>query len=260
MDGLFYEGLASEQVAETAELEETDNPDDGFEKELALAYEELRDISPEIRFDVPDCPVAYVTGDPFVVAEKLDYKQGDNPYNASGNCSLVSVSNICRIAGKDVSENDVTAYALANRLCADGWRMPESQRGGASDGQILAVMRHFGLEAKAFKPTDIGGDYEGMAQAIEGGRGVTMGLNAGYAWNDPRFIGAYGEVAANHQVTVTGAVRDAGSGKVAGFYICDSGRGLPSDACRYMPVSLLEKAYTRADGASVIITDKPIRA
>ena len=238
----------------------SDNIEAALETKSLNTLKDVRDLAPEIRYDVPDCNVALVSGIPDSVAATLDYKQGDNPYNTEGNCGLVSISNLCRIAGLNVTENDVTRFALTNRLCNNGWFMSSADRGGVGDPQIISILAHYGMDATAFSATEIGGKYDAIADAIESGHGVTMGINAGYFWNEPRYAcDPYGAVSANHQIVVTRAVRDCSNGEVIGFYTCDSGRGLPSDAKRYVPVSLLDKAYSSVQGASVVITNNPIR-
>ncbi len=77
---------------------------------------------------------------------------------------------------------------------------------------------------------------QAIANLIKGGRGVIIGVNAGKLWGGSANINYdYGVV--DHVATVTGAVCDANTGALTGFYIADSGRGMVSDMSRYLTVS-----------------------
>ena len=208
----------------------------------------------EICEDILGEDVAIVTGRPFDNLERLDYSQGDNSYEAGGCCGLVSSSNFLNICGLETTENEVVGFAMENDLCANGFFVPYESRGGTGDPQIEAVIESYGVEVTAYD-TYNGGSIDDIANAIDEGRAVTIGVNAGYLWDEPS---ALGEGQANHQITVTGAVRDT-EGEVIGLVVCDSGRGLESDACRVVPRSQLELCYENASGASAIITDYAVR-
>lgn len=212
----------------------------------------------EIRYDIPGVETAIVSGDPFEVANILDSVQGDAVEGAWGTCFLTSISNICTLAGKDISEGDVVRYALENKLCnVDPWS-PENTGGTTTRSAVRILNELCGIDAHAYEDREFRKfDNEAIAQAIEDGRGVIAGLDAGTLWGDPKYTDTFfGRRVANHAVTVTGAVRDADTGKVAGFFICDSGSG---NACQYIDVDSFNKMCRNTRGGSVVVTDKPIR-
>lgn len=204
----------------------------------------------ELRTDVPGIERALVIGNPFEAAERMDYVQGDNVLGYQQDCGLTSIANIGQLCGLNLTEDDVVLLADQTGLCQNKWYMPPMDRGGVNDEQILTLLSAYGIDAHVETPDSPGGSLEAIAQYCENGQNVTMGLNAGVAWNMPEYID---DGSANHQVTVLGAVRDADTGEVAGLYICDSGN---NDQCRFIDADTCEAMYTQIDGASIIVTDK----
>ncbi len=195
-----------------------------------------------------------VSGKPFEAVRTLDYAQGDNIYNAAGCCGLVSSSNFLNMCGLETSENEVVGYALENGLCNYSIFAPPEENGGTADPQIEAVIESYGIPVTAYE-IGAGGSVEDIADAIDEGRAVTIGVNAGYLWNDASVVG---DGSVNHQITVTGAVRD-NDGTVVGLVICDSGRGLESDACRVVTMEELAMCYETVPGSTAIMSDNPVR-
>lgn len=223
-------------------------------------YEQIEDfaINTQIRYDVPNAERVVVTGNPEEVEKYLDSVQGDEVQGARGTCGLTSIANICRLNGLDVTEGMVVTYALENNLCRyDPWNPDDT--GGTSGDQVAAILRAYGIGAH-FNDVNVY-NVEALAEAIDSGRGVIAGVDAGVLWDAPdcsRTI--YGMPVSNHYITLTGVARDASTGEIAGFYICDSGRQLESDACRYIPIEKFSEAYgPQIYGADAIITDMPIR-
>ena len=97
---------------------------------------------------------------------------------------------------------------------------------------------------------------ESLADYVESGRGVNLGLNAGYAWGDPNYIQ---DGVANHSVVLTGTCRDPETGELKGFFLCDSGAPNGSGEAMYLSVEQMEQAYLNAYGATALVTDQPIR-
>lgn len=227
-------------------------------------YENIRQgldgvaLEPEIRNDVPGCAEAWVTGDPFVNASKMDFNQGDNPYNASGNCGLVSISNMLKRAEINISEDDVTRSAITNGLCDYNPSGDASDNGGTTIEMRRDVLTELGIPSDIYS-SDNGGSLETIADAIDSGHGVVISVNAGALWDcddgSPTFFGI---PQSNHCVAVTGIARDASSGEITGVYIADSGRGNPDDACRYLTVEEVEEVYTDVRGSGANITRDPI--
>ena len=221
--------------------------------EIGIAENELSPQSldrVELRTDVPGVDRALVIGNPFEAAERMDYVQGDNVLGYLGDCGLTSVANVGQLCGLDLSEDDVVLLANATGQCANDWFLPPSERGGVNDENIINLLSAYGIEAHAESADSPGGSLEAIAQYCENGQSVTMGLNAGVAWDMPEYIDDGG---ANHQVTVLGAVRDADTGEVAGLYICDSGN---NEQCRFVDAETCHAMYTNVSGASIVVTDK----
>ncbi len=195
-----------------------------------------------------------VSGNPFERASDLDYNQGDNSFGAAGCCGLVSSANFLNLCGIEATEEEIVGFALENDLCNNGWFISPEDTGGTNDMQIEAVIESRGVPVTTYEIGE-GGSVEDIADAVDSGRAVTIGINAGYLWNDANFIG---DGSANHQITVTGAVRD-NDGSVLGLVICDSGRGLESDASRVVTMEELHMCYTTVFGATAIMSDNAVR-
>lgn len=229
--------------------------------EVTDGCNDVQDLSKNasLSFDVPDTRMAIVSGNPEQAARFVDSVQGDEIRGASGTCGLTSISNICRLSGLDVSEGMVTAYAIENGLCeVDPWS--PASTGGITGTQAVELFGACGIDAHLEKAESFG--IEELAQVIESGRGVMVGVDAGVLWDDPGCSSytAYGQIYANHYITVTGSARDAATGEVVGFYICDSGRGLQSDACRYISAEKFSLAYNASVyGADAVITNEVVR-
>lgn len=174
----------------------------------------------EIRYDIPGVETAIVSGEPFELANILDSVQGDAVEGAWGTCFLTSISNICTLAGKDISEGDVVRYAVENKLCnVDAWS-PENTGGTSTKSAVRILNELCGIEAHSYEGREFRKfDNEAIAQAIEDGIGVIAGLDAG-------------------------------------FFICDSGSG---KACQYIDVDSFNRICRNTRGGNVVVTDKPIR-
>lgn len=225
-------------------------------KTKGLFDEHVTKLSTDINVctDVLGEDVAVVTGNPFENAERLDFSQGDNSYEAGGCCGLVSSSNFLNLCGLETTEEEIVGYAMENNLCANGFFMPRESVGGTGDVEIETILENYGIPVTSYN-TYNGGSIEDIADAIDEGRAVTIGVNAGYLWDEPSFING-GQ--ANHQITVTGAVRNL-DGETIGLVICDSGRGLEEDACRIVSREAMELCYENVPGASAIMTDNAVR-
>ncbi len=215
-------------------------------------------LEPEIRYDIPNCEVAMVTGEPFRNAPNMDFEQGDNPYNASGNCGLVSICNLLRRAGMNITEDEVTKCAIDSGLCDYNPLGTSSDNGGTTIEMRHDVLSKFGVASDIY-PSGNGGSLESIADAIDSGRGVLISVNAGELWEcDDGSTPFFGCLVSNHCVAVTGIARNAKTGEIAGVFIADSGRGIPGDACRYLSVEKFDTVYTDVYGSGANITRNPI--
>lgn len=232
-------------------------------EEASLASEALENTGPETVSDagnlfdqgevryIPEVGNALTTGHPFEVAPFLDYEQGDNSLGYSNNCGLVSVANMGQLFGMGTTEDQVTRLADEQGLCNNNPWVAPAYRGGVDDGNLIGLLEQLGLTAEAYGASSTAGGLEAIAGYIEEGRGVTIGVNAGILWDEPSAVDAGN---ANHQVLVTGVCRDLNTGSVVGLFVCDSGRHLESDACRFVSVEILEEAYVNAPFASAVVT------
>lgn len=243
----FDEGMNDiSEFYETGELSET-----------LTDYEGIKEISAELMNGVEGFgdELMLVTGNPFGIADSLDYMQGDNMYHAASDCGLVSCSNYLNICGIEAGEDEIVGFALDNNLCGYSIFSSPEEWGGTNDGCLETILESYGIASSVYYPNELQGSVEGIANAVEDGHAAMIGVNAGYLWNEPNCIG---DGCANHQITVTGTIRNS-AGELTALTICDSGRHLPADSCRVLSVAELESCYAQIPGASVIISDNAVR-
>lgn len=213
-------------------------------------------MSPEVRDDFQNFEGrdVVVFGNPIETGERLDHSQGDNPYGAAGNCNLVSTSNFLNLCGvEEANETQITGYAIENNECFYCDIFPPEYNGGSGTENMQSILQDFGISSEIVTPEN-GGSLEEIANRLEEGYVGAMGVNAGYLWDDPNSIG---DGSTNHEVTLTGTVRDPESGDLLALTVCDSGDG---NACHVVPVDKLDDCYTTVDGADVVFSTEPIRA
>lgn len=197
-----------------------------------------------------------VYGDPYKLGEKLDDDQGENSYHAGGDCGLVSIANLLTTAGVEVGEEDIVRYAINNNYCTHSVFISRNDWGGTNTFDRVNLLESLGVRVSSYTPDSEFGNTDAVAKFIEEGKGVILGLNAGYIWDDPNHICDGGS---NHCVFATGTVRDPDTGKLLGITVCDSGKvGEPSSS-DFISVDVLNDAYVNAPRASCIVTDNPIR-
>ncbi|HHV13115.1 MAG TPA: hypothetical protein GXX75_22850 [Clostridiales bacterium] len=213
-------------------------------------------MQPDVRHDIPGVEPAFVYGNAYEVADSLDDNQGDNSYNAEGNCGLVSTSNVLTLCGIEADEERITGEAIENQLCNYSPFLPPESRGGVNDTQIIELFKLNGVEATAFPAKSEEGSCEAVARYVEEGHGVAIGINAGYAWQS---LAGVNDGSANHEITVTGTVRDE-AGRLQGFIVCDSGLIGEDSSARFMSLETMEDAYEDVPGASAVVTNEALRA
>ena len=231
----------------------------GGGNELLPSIDGRNDISevmlPEMRDDVPcfEGQDVVVFGSPMDIGNTLDYNQGDNPFEAAGNCNLVSTSNFLNLCGVgDANETFITYYAIVNNECIYSEYLPPSDRGSSGTQNMQNILGDFGIQTEVVYPYDSNGDLESIAARLEEGYVGAMGVNAGYLWDNPS---AVGDGTANHEVTLTGTVRDS-NGDLVALTVCDSGTG---EACHVVPIEQLEACYSNVAGADVVFSAEPLR-
>lgn len=184
-----------------------------------------------------DCDGNQIYNSPNETGAKLDAKQG-KVYGFLGTCGLVSAENLLRLAGLDVTEDDVVRLAAKRHLCTSH-RDPLSN-GGTTAVERNEVLKRFGLETVDIPATP----YE-VARYVEQGRGVILSVNADKLYYGVSFNGAL------HAITVT-SVKRSPNGELLGFYICDS-NGEPS---KYYPWYDIRDAMS---GRNINVTTSIIR-
>ena len=207
--------------------------------------------------EIPGVDHAVVFGNPLELGERLDFMQGfDNEYGAFGTCGLTSISNICKIYGMEVSEPEVVRYAMENDLCEKVG--PGVMGGGVTTMQAIEILKHYGI-ASHCEFADVA-TPERIAEAIEGGYGVILGVNSGVLQDrEWKVYNEEGVIQTTHYVTVTGTVRDAETGELKGFYLCDSSAARPDGGAIYTTLAEIRESYSDVYGGHVVMTNAPIR-
>jgi hypothetical protein len=135
---------------------------------------------------------------------------------------------------------------------------------------IGRVLRDFGLDndvhengsGSGSKAAQIFGsppqmDLDSIAQAVEEGRGVILGVNC-YFLND-----IHKGLNANHAISVVGTARSTSTHEVMGFYINDTGHPdvltdgrLERSQTKFIPKWRLDWAYSVPNSAAIITRNR----
>ena len=163
--------------------------------------------------------IHHIYNTPAETGKLLDAAQGKNP-NHRGTCGIVSCVNILRLAGRiETTELEVLSHAIDHHLC--GNRPIAEQSGGTTLKQRQKILRAFGLETEQIPPS-----IDKIAECVSAGKGVIISVYANRLWK----LSCSSNLP--HAVVVTSVIKDT-SGKVKGFYICDSGHMTNDYAHRY---------------------------
>ena len=203
---------------------------------------------------------------PDMMAKRLQWFQGANSRNIRGTCGLADTGVWLSIAGSRYREKDVVEFACSYRNKA-GHRLC-GETGGTVAEQRQVIWEHFGMPADIYRKEQHSEKemIERIGQAVESGRAVAAGLNAGKLWerdNPERKAlisplgSAYGDGGSNHVVGIISCERDAETGNITHFYINDTGRSLKRDACRKVPVEDFKAAFF-VPRATVCISRRPV--
>lgn len=188
---------------------------------------------------------ALVFDHPNQLANQLYSSQGNNTYGMDGTCSLVSTANMLTISGRFTTEQEIVDYARNNGLCS---------RSGGTDtrfNKLQQIWSHYGQSSTI----SFDGTSEQLAQIVESGHGVVLGVDADILWG-------YGsqniDACMNHAVTVTSVARDPDTNEVRGFFICDSGRCSSLDGSRFVDMTMMNNAHFNIEGRGFIYTNNVI--
>jgi hypothetical protein len=174
----------------------------------------------------------------------LNHPQGENPYGFQGTCGLVSCEDVLNQFGGHVTEAEVVDYAVSTGQCDVSGGDP-ANCGGTSLENQAQILTDGGVPATPV--TD--GSLDDLSNWVSQGHGVIVEVNAGELWND---AGSYDNGQANHAIVVTGVAVDPESGAVQGYYVNDSGRGLPEDSGRFVSADLMQQAWADTGGQAVV--------
>ena len=248
-----FEAIKSVSEAAHEIAEETHRP-----IEAATDLQEQQTLSKMELHDVPNCANAITHGNPFELSKHMDFQQGDTELRIRGNCGIVSSRNLIAMNGVNIGERELTKYAVESGLCESSKRLPASDRGGTNSSERQKLLETFGVKTETWLATDASTTVDRIADALDRGRGGILSLNAGALYDDPRIsaVNAEGRPMSNHVVTLLGAVRDGATSEVKGFFICDSGTG---EACKYVDVDRLEKAFCNVENACVQMSKERMR-
>ena len=180
-------------------------------------------------------------------ANSLDYAQGDNNKKYMSDCGLASCENVLIESGvlakrvnynpvwgsaTDTEESTVVDYAAANGLCVTS-NSNAYNDGGTYGSWQAQILQHFGVNA-----VDENITLNQLAASIKNGFDAIAEVSAEILW------GTGTTNYADHAITITGVAYDYNNpNQVDGFYICDSGRWLKSDADRFVSYSLMSQAF-----------------
>ncbi len=182
---------------------------------------------------------------PQSLGDQLKSEQGNNDLNKIGTCSLVSCTNIMKIGGVSESENSIVKNATQWGLC--------SRSGGtnASFSQLSEILSRYGIETERSSTLT----PEGLAKVVENGHGTIISVDSSILWGEPS-MKIFPSV--DHAITVTSVARNPSSGKIEGFFVCDSGRCMSSDASRFVDINTMKRAHFYARNHGAIYTKNVI--
>jgi hypothetical protein len=173
----------------------------------------------------------------------LNHRQGENPEHFQCDCGLLSVQDVLRQFGADVTEADMVEHAIWRGECSVDPAAPE-RSGGTTPSEDARILTEFGVPSQA----ESGLGLPELAALLEHGRGVIIGVNCGILWQAPDDVGNGG---VNHAVTVTGVALDPQTRNIQGFYINDSGTGKSAE---FVSAVLIRVAW-QDTGGWTIVTD-----
>lgn len=215
-----------------------------------------------------EMPWDQVYGEPEKTGLSLISRQGSNKYYL-GTCGIVACANVLLLAGyEDITEDSVRYKAQLNGLCkadsiVDSASSDLKKKTALANGETSAQKRKDLLDTYDL-PSELEDQHiPEIAKHVIAGRGVILSVYAGKLWEDPAH---YNNL---HAVTVIGVKKDATGVVIQGFYICDSGRCVPSwdedgneviayekDQARYYNWKFLQNALS---DMPMNVTEHPIR-
>lgn len=195
---------------------------------------------------------AYVFGMNDAKLNDLKYSQGNNNKEWRMTCGIAQSANMLNRAGINETENSMVNYCNNHNLCGNSSIFNKEMNGGTSPARIATMLSQKGLPSHF----DSSITTEEVANLVENGHGVIIGVNAGYLWSC-YYGSARGNGNANHAISVVGTLRDESTHNILGFFINDTGRGQQGDQKRLVSLAKFNEAFD-VPGHAVIATDNPI--
>lgn len=177
---------------------------------------------------------------PFSEKNDIIYNQGSGfPTGPQQTCGCCASGTLMNKTGLRMNERGIVEYAWNNGLCTvEGFTTPKSW--------IRMLDGMAGIPAS----NTSGESLENLAQGVEKGKGVIIGISA--CTFDPVNYGKYNPFKPDgHAVVLDSVVRDSCTGEILEYIIIDSNGKNKKDACKRVPKKLLEKAYSRMQKQSV---------
>lgn len=224
---------------------------------------------------VTNCSRPFSYGNAEVISEKMDFVQGDIGMGATGTCGIDSSRNLMALCGKEFTEKETAIFAKDHYMGMWGTELPDAKRGGLSVDQVTALIKGMsGIETEYLTDKNCELNAELIADKLDHGyRGILLhdaGAIHGEQHTEKTVMGELADAiplkpvsdyisnnfetrGINHAATFECAVRDGDTGKVAGFYICDSGWG---EKKMYVEADAVEKAINVRSGG-VVFTKQP---
>lgn len=164
------------------------------------------------------------------------------PTGPQGTCGCCACGTIINKAGGNTNEHETVAYAWNNGLC--------SNSGGTSPESWVGILGGAGIPSHVTTGTSL----ENLAHEVEQGHGVMIGVSA--CTYCPELYGHYLPGKADgHALVLESTVRDQATGQILEYIVSDSNGTSTRDACRRVPARVMEKAFKRRNGQSVVTND-----
>lgn len=204
---------------------------------------------------IPNEKIIY--GNPQGWANYLDYYQGDNAQKKLGSCQSVAIENLLIQAGVFDPKSGYTPSK--NKIDQLETAVVKLMSGKVDVQNIVSEVSTLYATGEIDMSSFITSDsisVETLGDYVGAGYCVAIVCDAYVLWGLSNSFKSL-----NHMVEVTGVAYNANNpSQIEGFYICDSGRRLESDAARYIPYDLMQQMFCY-DGyqGGAIMTANPVR-
>lgn len=192
-----------------------------------------------LRTKTPSGTSVLVYGNPFEWGKYLDYYQGDNSSGFQQDCGVVACENALIQSGildlktsyrpgYDSLESEVIYRAIQLGAYSEGETVADNGATYYSDRRDILQDYNpdYDLSFQIFYD-----DFKLIGEMVESSYCIIAGVSSQALW----YGGA--PTLPDHAVVITGVAYNS-SNQIEGFYICDSGRGLKSDASRFISYAL----------------------